>query len=176
MSIQIVILGLLNKEPYHPYEMKKVIIEKKWDQLFSVTDGNLYHAIRKLKANKWIEEQKTEEVNNRPSRTVYRITQEGTNHLASSIGEVFQQKSMDPGSLYPALLFIHPSHLIEMKPLIIDWITDLDNKSESEMKYDMQIPNLIHKHYKSINIAHKNFLQEVINHIESLIAHANEDD
>lgn len=28
MSIQIVILGLLKKKPYHPYEIKKVIFEK----------------------------------------------------------------------------------------------------------------------------------------------------
>ena len=86
-----------------------------------------------------MKKKKTEEVNNRPSRTVYRMTQEGTNHLARSIRDVFQQKLMDPSSLYPALLFIHPSHLIEMKLLIIDWIIDLDNKIESEMKYGTPI-------------------------------------
>ncbi|WP_246234935.1 PadR family transcriptional regulator [Bacillus aquiflavi] len=60
MSIQIIILGLLETNSYHPYEIKKIILENNWDKLIPVTDGNLYHAIRKLKKENCIIEVKQE--------------------------------------------------------------------------------------------------------------------
>lgn len=168
MSMQIVILGLLKKKEYHPYEMKKVILEHKWDQLFPVTDGNLYHAIRKLEKHKWIQAEKQEQVNNRPSRTVYQITEEGKNQLSEEIIEVFKKRMPEPRSLYPALLFIESPEVPAAAEHIKSWISEL--KAESEVKHDYQdvIPNLIQEHYKGLNEFYMNWLNEILDALESV--------
>lgn len=166
MSIQIVILGLLKEKKYHPYEMKKVIIEHKWDQLFPVTDGNLYHAIRKLEKHNWIQAEKQEQVNNRPNRTVYQITEEGKNQLSEEIVEVFKKRMPEPRSLYPALLFIESSEVPKAAEYINAWISDLKTEIQSEHDYQAVIPNLIQEHYKGLNSFYMNWLMKILNALE----------
>ncbi|EWG11213.1 PadR family transcriptional regulator [Cytobacillus firmus] len=167
MSIQIVILGLLKEKKYHPYEMKKVILEHKWDELFPVTDGNIYHAIRKLEKHKWIHAEKQEQVNNRPNRTVYKITEEGKNQLSEEIIEVFKKRMPEPRSLYPALLFVQSSQVPEAAEHIKNWISDL--KAEVKVQHDYQavIPNLIQEHYKGLNEFYMNWLTKILQVLES---------
>ncbi len=166
MSIQIVILGLLEEKASHPYEIKKVIVENKWDHLFPVTDGNLYHAIRKLEKHKWIEAEKQEQVNNRPNRTVYRLTHEGKKQLSKEIFEVFNQRILEPRSLYPALLFIHSSDVQKITELIKTWINELKEESESQSDFQSEIPNLIHEHYRGLNEYYMDWLVKILQVLE----------
>lgn len=167
MSIQIVILGLLEEQAYHPYEMKKVILENKWDRLFPVTDGNLYHAIRKLEKHKWIEAEKQEQVNNRPNRTIYRLTPEGKSQLSNEIYEVFNQRSLEPRSLYPALLFIHSANVPKITELIEMWISELKAEIEDQNVYQSEIPNLIQEHYLGLNEHYMNWLLKILQVLKS---------
>lgn len=162
MSIQIVLLGLLQEKSYHPYEMKKTIIENKWDHLFPVTDGNIYHAIRKLEKNDWVESVKEEQVNNRPNRTVYRITDEGRVQLSIEIQLVFEQRLKEPRSLYPATLFIHSSNVDEIKNLIQQWIIELQEEVSVETEYPSGLPQLINRHYTDTNKLYLKWLKDLL--------------
>lgn len=166
MSIQIVLLGLLQEKSYHPYEMKKTIIENKWDHLFPVTDGNIYHAIRKLEKNDWVESVKEEQVNNRPNRTVYRITDEGRVQLSIEIQLVFEQRLKEPRSLYPATLFIHSSNVDEIKKLIQQWIIELKEENSIQTEYPEQLPQLIHRHYKETNELYIKWFEDLLTNIK----------
>ncbi|MBN8203332.1 MULTISPECIES: PadR family transcriptional regulator [Bacillaceae] len=168
MSMQIVILGLLKVKEYHPYEMKKVILEHKWDHLFPVTDGNLYHAIRKLEKHKWIQAEKQEQVNNRPNRTVYQITEEGKNQLSEEIIEVFKKRVPEPRSLYPALLFIESTEVPAAAEHIKSWISELKTESEGKHDYQDVIPNLIQEHYSGLNKFYMNWLNKILDALESI--------
>ncbi|WP_210367539.1 PadR family transcriptional regulator [Bacillus sp. REN3] len=167
MSIQIVILGLLAENSDHPYELKKVILENKWDRLFPITDGNLYHAIRKLKKDKCIIEEKHEQVNNRPSRTVYSITAQGKMQLSNDILEVFKQRNKEPRALYPALLFIHSTNIEKAASLIEEWIQELKEESKAKTEYGNAIPALIQEHYMRMNDFYLGWLREVLQVIKS---------
>lgn len=166
MSIQIVLLGLLQEKSYHPYEMKKTIIENKWDHLFPVTDGNIYHAIRKLEKNDWVESVKEEQVNNRPNRTVYRITDEGRVQLSIEIQLVFEQRLKEPRSLYPATLFIHSSNVDEIKKMIQQWIIELKEENSIQTEYPEQLPQLIHRHYKETNELYIKWFEDLLTNIK----------
>jgi DNA-binding PadR family transcriptional regulator len=162
MSIQIVLLGLLQEKSYHPYEMKKTIIENKWDHLFPVTDGNIYHAIRKLEKNDWVEAEKEEQVNNRPNRTVYRITDEGRVQLSKEIQLVFEQRLKEPRSLYPATLFIHSANVDEITKMIEQWINELRKENSVQTEYPTPIPQLIHRHYKETNELYIKWFEDLL--------------
>jgi DNA-binding PadR family transcriptional regulator len=162
MSIQIVLLGLLQENSFHPYEMKKTIIENKWDHLFPVTDGNIYHAIRKLEKHDWVEAEKEEQVNNRPNRTVYRITDEGKVQLSKEIQLVFEQRLKEPRSLYPATLFIHSSNVEEIKKMIQQWIIELQEEISLKTEYPSGLPQLINKHYTDTNKLYIKWLNDLL--------------
>ncbi len=166
MSIQIVLLGLLQDQTYHPYEMKKTIIENKWDHLFPVTDGNIYHAIRKLEKHEWVKAEKEEQVNNRPNRTVYSITNEGKTQLSKEIQLVFEQRLKEPRSLYPATLFIHSSNVDEIKENIQSWIIELKEENSVQTEYPAQLPQLIHRHYKESNELYIKWLEDLLKNIK----------
>ncbi|WP_079508816.1 PadR family transcriptional regulator [Mesobacillus jeotgali] len=166
MSIQIVLLGLLQEKSYHPYEMKKMIIENKWDHLFPVTDGNIYHAIRKLEKHEWVESEKEEQVNNRPNRTVYRITDEGKDQLSKEIQLVFEQRLKEPRSLYPATLFIHLSNVDEIKKMIQQWIIELQEETSVETEYPAGLPQLINRHYSDTNKLYHKWLKDLLVNIK----------
>lgn len=166
MSIQIVLLGLLQENSYHPYEMKKTIIENKWDHLFPVTDGNVYHAIRKLEKHEWVKAEKEEQVNNRPNRTVYRITDEGKIQLSKEIQLVFEQRLKEPRSLYPATLFIHSSNVNEILELIKQWIIELKEENSIQTEYPEQLPQLIHTHYKETNELYIKWFEDLLENIK----------
>lgn len=76
MTTRLVILGLLNKEELHGYEIKQIIEERMGDWT-NIAFGSIYFAIGKLAEEGLIEKTAEEQEGRRPSRNVYRITKEG---------------------------------------------------------------------------------------------------
>ncbi|WP_179124002.1 PadR family transcriptional regulator [Marinococcus halophilus] len=161
MAIKILILGLLENNPSHPYEMKQRLQQHGWDQIFSLTDGNLYHATRQLQKHEYIQAVKSEKNNKRPSRTIYQITAAGFEHLQTSILEVFQQRRDEAKALYPALLYIHLVPIEPVKQAIQTWIEELEMVERQHNKLKGSIPELIADHYISHHQFQKNWLGRV---------------
>ncbi|WP_079528834.1 PadR family transcriptional regulator [Halobacillus hunanensis] len=161
MSIQIVILGLLKSNDQHPYEIKKMIKENKWDQFFDMTDGNLYYSIESLKKKNYIQSIKTEKVEKRPNRTIYSITSEGHNHLINLIYEVFETQKMDGRSLYPALLFVDYVNLDKVSELITSWIVNLERVLDDNPPSGSELAAAIHSHYYGMLNFHLKWLKNV---------------
>lgn len=76
MSTRLVVLGLLQDRPLHGYEIKHVIEDHMGDWT-SIAFGSIYFALKKLTEEGLIEVSATERTGNRPSRTVYALTDAG---------------------------------------------------------------------------------------------------
>jgi DNA-binding PadR family transcriptional regulator len=85
MSIQtrrsplaLAILSLLDEEPMHPYRMQQFIKQRGKDDVVNVrARASLYQTIERLLKSGLIAVQETARAENRPERTIYRITDAG---------------------------------------------------------------------------------------------------
>jgi DNA-binding PadR family transcriptional regulator len=73
-------LALLSEQPCHPYEIQRLLKERKKSYAVGKT-RTLYRAIEELEAAGYIEPLETSREGKRPERTVYRITSEGSEEL-----------------------------------------------------------------------------------------------
>ena len=78
MSItRLMILGLLRERPMHGYELKKIMKERHMDEWTDIAFGSIYFALRQMTQEGLARDQGIEQAGNRPSRTVYAITEAG---------------------------------------------------------------------------------------------------
>ena len=77
MSMKLVILGLLQDKDMHPYEITLIMKERMYDQMMKLQMGSLYYAVDKLAQDEYIEAVETIRSNDRPDKTIYRITDKG---------------------------------------------------------------------------------------------------
>jgi DNA-binding PadR family transcriptional regulator len=84
------ILALLAEKPRHPYEIQRLIRERKKDFARS-TQRTLYHAIDRLAKAGLILPAETSREGNRPERTVYQITDDGRHSFVQWLGELLAQ-------------------------------------------------------------------------------------
>ncbi len=73
----IVVLGLLRERDMHPYEMMRLIRQRRDDRLVGVTNGTFYHTVSRLERDGLVEEVGVDRDGNRPERTTYRLTAAG---------------------------------------------------------------------------------------------------
>ncbi|MEK4062088.1 MULTISPECIES: PadR family transcriptional regulator [Paenibacillus] len=77
MSMKMVILGLLLEKDRHPYEITLVMKERMYDRMIKLQMGSLYYAVDKLAQEGHIEAVETISSNDRPDKTIYRISDKG---------------------------------------------------------------------------------------------------
>lgn len=90
MSTRLVILGFLRFQPLHGYEIKQ-LIEQKMEDWTSIAFGSIYFALRKLEEERLIEKIATEQEGNRPSRSVYQITDAGHEEFMRLLRQVWRE-------------------------------------------------------------------------------------
>src|SRR5436190_11458341 len=77
-SLALAILALLYEAPMHPYRMQQLIKERDKDEVINVRQrASLYQTIDRLLRDGLIAVQETARTENRPERTVYRLTESG---------------------------------------------------------------------------------------------------
>jgi DNA-binding PadR family transcriptional regulator len=81
-------LALLAEGPSHPYEMYQTLIQRSEDRLVKVRPGSLYHTVDRLARHGLVRATGTEREGNRPERTTYAITEEGTLALGERIADI----------------------------------------------------------------------------------------
>ena len=71
------VLGLLRERPMHPYEMVRLLRQRRDDRLVSVSKGTLYHTVARLQREGLVVELGVDRAGNRPERTTYAVTDAG---------------------------------------------------------------------------------------------------
>jgi len=81
-------LALLAEGPSHPYEMYQTLVQRSEDRLVKVRPGSLYHTVDRLARHGLVRATGTEREGNRPERTTYAITEDGTLALGERIADI----------------------------------------------------------------------------------------
>ncbi|MFJ3490851.1 PadR family transcriptional regulator [Leifsonia aquatica] len=81
-------LALLAEGPTHPYEMYQTLVQRSEDRLVKVRPGSLYHTVDRMAGSGLVRATGTEREGNRPERTTYEITAEGTQALRERIADI----------------------------------------------------------------------------------------
>jgi DNA-binding PadR family transcriptional regulator len=100
------VLCLLRERPMHPYEMQRLIRQRKNDNFLDLKRGSLYHAIGRLQQAGFIEVVATTREGRRPERTVYRLTEAGAGEVLNWLRELLANPARDSTQFFAALSFL----------------------------------------------------------------------
>ena len=135
-ALALAVLALLSEEPMHPYRMQQLIKQRHKEAVVNVRlRSSLYQTIDRLERAGLIAVQETEKADNRPERTIYRLTADG----ALTARQWLREMLAHPVNEYPefpaALSFLPllPPHealalLITRAEALVTEIADIDHK------------------------------------------------
>ena len=107
MDARLLILGVLHRGDFHPYEIKRRLEAAMVECYIDVDVGTLYYSVRKLEKDGLIEALAHERVARGGMRTIYRITAKGRTEFREGLHRQFDREGPVPQTLYAALLFLH---------------------------------------------------------------------
>lgn len=92
----------------HPYDIRQTIKARNWHVTFNVRDGSLYYAVDQLRDDGLIEAAEVVQIagQNRPDKTIYRITDKGREALLSLLHKQLGETAFPQHPLLQALPFI----------------------------------------------------------------------
>jgi DNA-binding PadR family transcriptional regulator len=99
-TLALAVLGMLQEQSMHPYEMASTLRERHKDSSFKVNSGSLYDTVEALARHGWIEPVATARDGKRPERTVYAPTELGQGEFVRWIDELIRT----PIAEYPKFL------------------------------------------------------------------------
>lgn len=73
----VVVLALLREGEMHPYEMMRMLRQRRDDRLVRIQNGTFYHTVSRLERAGLVTEVGVDRDGNRPERTTYRLTDAG---------------------------------------------------------------------------------------------------
>ena len=107
MNTRLLILGVLHRGDFHPYEIKRRLEAAMVECYMNVDVGTLYYAVRQLERDGLISAIAEERVARGGVRTVYRITPDGRTEFREGLHRQFEAEGPVSQTLYGALLFLH---------------------------------------------------------------------
>jgi DNA-binding PadR family transcriptional regulator len=99
-TLALAVLGLLQEQSMHPYEMASTLRARHKDSSFKVNSGSLYDTVEALVRHGWIEPVQTARDGRRPERTVYALTELGQGEFVRWIDELIRT----PVAEYPKFM------------------------------------------------------------------------
>ncbi len=126
MQTRLLILGVLHRGNFHPYEIKRRLENAMVECYIDVDVGTLYYAIRQLEKESLIEAVSRERVARGGMRTVYKITRKGKGEFQALLHRQFEEEGPVSQTLYGALLFLHLGDLATVEALLRRRIERLD--------------------------------------------------
>jgi DNA-binding PadR family transcriptional regulator len=123
MKAELVILGVLHRGNFHPYEIKRRLLNAMVQCYTDVDVGTLYYAIRQLSKARLITAVSRERVARGGMRTVYAITPKGKERFQQLLNECFAAQGTVSETLYGAMLFLHLADLRLIADLLAARIT-----------------------------------------------------
>lgn len=73
----VVVLGLLRESDMHPYQMLRLLRQRRYDRIVGGSRGTLYHTVSRLERCGLVAEVGVDRDGNRPERTTYTVTDAG---------------------------------------------------------------------------------------------------
>jgi DNA-binding PadR family transcriptional regulator len=73
----VVILALLREGDMHPYEMLRLLRQRRKDRVVTIANGTFYHTVSRLEETGFLREVGVDREGNRPERTTYSLTEPG---------------------------------------------------------------------------------------------------
>ena len=126
MKARLLILGVLHRGDFHPYEIKRRLEAAMVECYIDVDVGTLYYAIRQLEKEKKIKAVAHQRVARGGMRTVYTITKDGRAEFQDGLYAMFEEDGPVPQTLYGAMLFLHLADRARVKELVRRRIARLD--------------------------------------------------
>jgi DNA-binding PadR family transcriptional regulator len=126
MKARLLILGVLHRGNFHPYEIKRRLQNAMVECYIDIDVGTLYYAIRQLEKEDLIAAVSRERVTRGGMRTVYKITPKGKTEFQKLLHRQFEEDGPVSQTLYGALLFLHFSDLAVVEDLLRRRIERLD--------------------------------------------------
>ncbi|MFJ6621718.1 PadR family transcriptional regulator [Kitasatospora sp. NPDC091335] len=96
--LALAVLAELTIEPMHPYEMGRRLKEQGKDRNIKYNRSSLYMVVEQLRKAGFVAERETVRDTQRPERTVYALTEEGT----AELGDWMRELVAEPQHEYPA--------------------------------------------------------------------------
>jgi DNA-binding PadR family transcriptional regulator len=122
-------LALLVERSMHPYEMYQLLVQRSEDRVVKVRPGSLYHTVDRLAGQGLVRAIGTEREGNRPERTTYEITGEGTRALGERVAEIIAT----PVNEYPEF----PLGLAEAHNLPLETVIELLTRRVALLRGDI---------------------------------------
>jgi DNA-binding PadR family transcriptional regulator len=107
MNARLLILGVLHRGDFHPYEIKRRLKAAMVECYIEVDVGTLYYAVRQLEKDRLISAVAQERVARGGMRTIYSITPEGRAEFLKGLYRQLEAEGPVSQTLYGALLFLH---------------------------------------------------------------------
>jgi DNA-binding PadR family transcriptional regulator len=126
MNARLLILGVLHRGNFHPYEIKRRLQNAMVECYIDIDVGTLYYAIRQLEKDGLISAVSRERVARGGMRTIYRITNSGKAEFQKLLHQQFEEEGPVSQTLYGPLLFLHLSDLAVVEDLLRRRIERLD--------------------------------------------------
>lgn len=133
MKAELLILGVLHRGDFHPYEIKRRLTNAMVACYTDVDVGTLYYAIRQLEKSRRIVAVRRERVARGGMRTVYGISASGKRRFQELLHQQFAAEGPVARTLYGALLFLQFSDLPFVATLLRNKIAQ-ETKAMGEMR------------------------------------------
>jgi DNA-binding PadR family transcriptional regulator len=118
MKAELLILGVLHRGNFHPYEIKRRLMNAMVECYTDVDVGTLYYAVRRLAKDGLIAPVAEERVTRGGMRTVYGITTQGKRRFRELLHAQFEIPGSVAETLYGAMLFLHLADLPTVAELL----------------------------------------------------------
>jgi DNA-binding PadR family transcriptional regulator len=126
MNARLLILGVLHRGDFHPYEIKRRLQAAMVECYIDVDVGTLYYAVRQLEKEQLISAIAQERVARGGMRTIYRITSDGRARFREGLHRQLDVDGPVAQTLYGALLFLHFADPVLVKDALRRRIARLD--------------------------------------------------
>lgn len=130
MNARLLILGVLHRGDFHPYEIKRRLEAAMVECYIDIDVGTLYYAVRQLEKQGLIEAVAEQRVARGGVRTIYSITPKGRTEFRDGLHQQLEVEGPVSHTLYGALLFLHLADAAIVKDAIRRRIDRLDELIE----------------------------------------------
>ncbi|HUB84117.1 MAG TPA: PadR family transcriptional regulator [Rhizomicrobium sp.] len=127
MKTSLLILGVLHRGNFHPYEIKRRLQNAMVECYSDVDTGTLYYAIKQLEKDGLIAAVSQERVTRGGMRTVYAITPKGRAEFQTLLHAQWAEEGPVMQTLYGPLLFLHLADPEKVTAILRSRIARLDD-------------------------------------------------
>ena len=141
-SIALIVLGLLDQGPLHPYEILRIMRKHRDDLRVPTSVGSIYHAVERLEREGFVTALATAREGARPERTTYEITDDGRAEHRRRTRELLRAVTPE----YPAFdVGLGQADALEAEEVVALLRERLDSVRDEHAAYDAALGSIIER-------------------------------